>query len=647
MTKTTLRTGFLSLFLLFMTGCCQSDKIDILSPSGSIKVHVGQNPENKGLSYTVHFLKEGRETEAILASPLGISYDNEDFSKDLSSLSFEEITRVRDTFNLISGKRSTVRTTYNQTLINAENPNGKRLQIAFRVYDDGVAFQYRLPGEGTVTIESEETGFHIPTGGKGWMHPYDKVTDWSPGYETPCANEIVIGAKAPEKMNGWAFPLLFHTNGLWLLISEAGTEAFSYGATHVDNTEEGIYGIRFAEADEARGLCPNKPTVRLPFSTNWRAIICGDSPATVVETDMIQALNPPCAYTDLSWIKTGLAAWSWWGFHDSPKDYDQMLPFIDMASELKWPYFLVDANWNLMKNGDLEKITDYAAQKGVDIFAWYNTGGPNNVVTEQPRDRMFDSERRKEEMRWLRNIGVKGMKIDFFQSDKPCVTRLYEEILRDAMENRLMVNFHGCTLPKGWERSYPNLMTMEAVMGEECYAFQSGYPLIAPALNATIPFCRNAVGPVDYTPTSFTHQKFERKTTAAHELALAVLFQSGITHVADRTQGILSTPTYVRDMLSGLPASWDDTRFLHGYPGKEVVLARKSGDRWYIAGINGEDKGKTLSFSIPFLKEGMEINIIKDGEKQDEFLNEIIHGPKAQELEVETLPYGGFLMKIK
>ncbi|MDD6210136.1 MAG: glycoside hydrolase family 97 catalytic domain-containing protein [Bacteroidales bacterium] len=644
-----MKTRFLSAmialaFIVIASSCSQSTSKEVSSPSGNIKVVVEQNPATKGLSYKVLSVNNGTATEAIQSSPLGIVYDNEDFSSNLTLKGFSESSLVKDSYTLIAGKQSQVEASCNEFTVTAVNPNQKEIQVRFRVYDDGVAFQYVLQGNETVTIKSEATGFSIPMGGKGWMHPYDKVTDWSPGYETPYENGIAVGTNAPADRNGWAFPLVFNTNNLWILVTEAGGEAFKYGGTHLQpNCENGLYTIRFAEADEARGLCSNEPQVQLPFSTNWRVIACGSTPSTIVETNLTQTLNAATPYTDLSWIKPGVAAWSWWSTPDSPKDFNLMVPFIDMASELGWPYFLVDANWNIMKNGDLKKVCDYAAKKNVGILVWYNSGGTNNVVTEMPRNIMCDSEKRKKEMKWMQEIGVKGIKVDFFQSDKPCIMQQYEDILKDAMDAHILVNFHGCTLPKGWERTYPNLMTMEAIIGEENYAFQSAYPAIAPVLNTIIPFGRNAVGPIDYTPTTFTNHKFPRLTTVAHELALSILFQSGIVHIADHVKGIEAAPDYVKKFLSEIPAAWDETKYVTGTPGKEVVLARRKGNIWYVAGINGENNTKEITFDASFLSNGTTMNLISDGTNQQEFAWDSKQQSETPKITVKTLPYGGFV----
>ena len=634
--------------LVFAIGCTETTVKEAYSPSKNIKVTIGLCPETKGLYYQVASVKDGIATEAIQCSPLGIAYNDEDFSSNLTLKGFSDPITVKDAYTLKAGKKRHIEATGTEFTVTAANANQKEIQVRFRVYDDGAAFQYILQGEGVATIQSEATGFSLPTCGKAWIHPYDKVTDWSPGYETPCEVEIPIGQAAPAELNGWSFPMLFNTNNLWVLISEAGVEAFKYGATHINpDCENGLYTIRFAEADESRGSCSNQPQVQLPFATNWRVIVCGENPSTIVETNLIQTLNPPTPYTDLEWIKPGIASWSWWSDPDSPQDYNRMLPFIDMASELGWEYFLVDANWNMMKNGDLKKVCEYAAKKNIGILAWYNSGGPHNVVTEAPRDRMLDPEVRKKEMKWLNETGVKGIKVDFFQSDKPCIIQQYEGILADAMEAHILVNFHGCTLPKGWERTYPNMMTSEAIMGAECYAFNKNYPAQAPVLNTIIPFSRNAVGSVDYTPTTFIDHKFPHLTTYAHELALAVLFESGIVHIADHFKGIAGTPDYVKQFLSEFPSVWDETKLLSGYPGKDVVLARRLGDVWYVTGVNGENTAKELSFELPFLYNETAMNLIADGASEKKFSQTTSQQPAKPALKVSVLPYGGFVATFK
>ena len=639
--------------LLFTISCSRPNMKEVYSPSGNLKVVVGQCPETEGLYYQLFVVTDDNTVEAIKPSPLGIAYDDQDFSSKLTIKKISEPVTVKDSYSLKIGKKTQVEAMGNEFTVTAVNENKKEVGIRFRLYDDGLAFQYLLSGEGVVTVKSESTGFAIPANGKAWIHPYDIPKEYdAPAYETPCKVEIPIGQTAPADFNGWAFPMLFNANNVWILITEAGAEAFNYGGTHINSDcGNGLYTVSFSEETESGGMerCSNLPQARLPFATNWRVIICGESPSTIVETNLIQTLNPATPYTDLDWIKPGISAWSWWSVRQSPQDYELMLPFIDMASQFGWPYHLVDGGWPNMKNGNLEKILDYANAKNVDIWAWYDSGVRFHYHPHLFKASiMYDPETRKAEMKRLSKLGVKGVKIDFFNSDKPCVMKLYEDILKDAMDARLMINFHGCTLPRGWERTYPNLLTMEAIMGEECYDFRPNYPDETPALNTVIPFSRNVVGPTDYTPTQFSNEyrRYRRITTVAHELALPILIESGITHIVDHYKSLGEAPDFVKALLSEIPSAWDETKFLSGYPGKEVVLARRSGDNWYIAGINGESIEKELTVDLsPLAAQGI-LNLITDGATMQDFTQTEIQPSEGSPITVKTLPYGGFVAVI-
>ena len=283
--------------------------------------------------------------------------------------------------------------------------------------------------------------------GKCWIQPYDKVTEYSPAYETYYQDAIEIGANSPNK-EGWSFPALFETNGIWMLISEANLGPSFYGAHLQPTVEKGLYQIRLPEKAEARGKCSQHPTSSLPWASPWRFIEIGISPGTVIESNMVTNLSDSSQIKDLSWIRPGKASWSWWSDPPSPKDYTKQLPFVNLANEMGWQYILVDANWNSMRNGNIEKLIKYSDTLDVGIWLWYNSGGPYNTVTEAPRDRMFNQKTRRDELKRISELGVKGIKVDFFQSDKPDVIRLYHDILRDASDYKIMVNFHGCTIPR-------------------------------------------------------------------------------------------------------------------------------------------------------------------------------------------------------
>ena len=403
-----------------------------------------------------------------------------------------------------------------------------------------------------------------------------------------------------------------------MLLSESALDG-SYVGMHLnENPADGVYRVRFPEPNEAFDSLHVRPEITLPWSSPWRVIHLSDSLGKVVTSDLVYHLAEPSTVENTDWIKPGKASWSWWYYSDSPQDYDQLTPYVDLAVEMGWPYSLVDANWNQMKNGTLEKLADYAAEKDVKLLVWYNSGGPHNVVTEEPRDQMSDPDRRREAFAMLRDRGVAGVKIDFFQSDKQFVIQQYIDILEDAADYELLINFHGCTLPRGWSRTYPHLLSMEAVFGAEAYKFAERYPNYAPTQNTILPFTHNVVGSMDFTPVTLSDQTYPAITTTAHELALPVIFESGLLHLADRPEAYRSLREEAIRYLKEVPVVWDETQFVDGYPGDYVILARRAGDIWYLAGIHQAEATKSYEVPLDFLPEGpFTLSLLEDGAYDD------------------------------
>jgi hypothetical protein len=336
----------------------------------------------------------------------------------------------------------------------------------------------------------------------------------------------------------------------------------------------------------------------------WRVLLVSDRLGDLVASTLMNDLNPASQIQDTTWIRPGRVAWSWWSDHDSPRDFVKQARFIDLAAEMGWEYYLVDANWTLMDRGDVRQLIQYAEKKNVGILLWYNSGGEHNTVTEKPRGCMKLRDVRRFEFDMLRKWGVKGVKVDFFQSDKQDIMRQYRDILRDAADYQLLVNFHGCTTPRGWSRTWPNLVSVEAVKGEECYSFDEKYPQTAPQYNAIIPFTRCVIGPTDLTPCAFSDNVYPHLTTSAHELALSVVIECGLVHFADSVESYRSLPHAPREFLRKVPAAWEDTRLLDGYPGRFAVIARRSGDQWFVGAINGQGNPVEIKLDAGFLSAG-------------------------------------------
>ena len=614
-----------------------------------VLTHTKLDQDNKTeLTYQVFMETEEGPVEMIKPSLLGITRLDGNFTNRLRFESETELNEFSDSYELISSKKRHIEYIGNELTITFKNDSNQLLAVDLKALNDGVAFRYRFPenDESVYTVTGEKTSFKLPMPGKAWLPPYDTVTKYTPAYETYYTNGSEIGENSPGGQ-GWAFPALFETQNAWVLITESNLGDNFYGGHLQPIVVDGTYVIRLPEKEEAMGTCRREPGSTLPWVMPWRVIMVSDNLESMVESTLVQDLADPNIVEDLSWIKPGRVSWSWWSDHDSPQDYEKLVAFVDLAAEMGWEYTLIDANWNRMKRGNIEQLVQYSLSKGVDPLVWYNSGGPHNEVGEQLRDAMHIKERRREEFAKLNELGVKGIKVDFFQSDKSDIIKQYHDILKDAMEYKILINFHGCTVPRGWERKYPHLMSMEAVRGAECYSFDSRFPDAAPWYNTILPFTRNLVGPMDYTPVSFSDQTYPHITTYGHEIALPVIFQSSLLHFADKVSVFRELPEFASVFLKEMPVSWDETKLLAGYPGDYVVMARESEGTWYFGGINGTDESRTIELKLPFIKEGSYLaEIITDGEKDRTFMYYKKPFDNTAILKVEMKPFGGFAGRL-
>ena len=607
--------------------------------------------DGDALGYRVDRLTPDGEVAVIEPSPLGIMRAGEDFTRGLTLVSASRASEVTDSYRMTTGKQRDIRRRARQRVFTYRSMTGAGLTITVRAYEDGVAFRYGFP-RGPVEQDSlvgEATGFNLPDGGRGWMQPYQKVSTWGPAYESDYRNGIPVGTPAPDDA-GWAMPMLFQANDSWVLITEAGLDRTSYAVHLEQRADEGVYRVRLPEEEETYGVAPRAAAIRLPWVSPWRVIMVGPTLGMIVESTLVTDLAPPAAFTDVSWIRPGRSSWSWWSDMSSPRDYRRTFPFVDLSRRMSWEYSLVDLGWQEMTNGgEINDLLEYAATANVGVFLWYNSGGEHNQVPDAgPKDLMLDPVARRAEMRRIRALGVRGIKVDFMQSDKQYVIALYEDILRDAAANRLLVNFHGSTIPRGWQRTYPNLLSMEAVKGSEQYG-DSVFQRNAPVLNTIYPFTRNVIGSMDYTPMIFgpAPDRLPNLTTNAHELALSVVFESGLQHFVSTPAMVDSQPDYVRQFLRGVPTTWDETRFIDGYPGRLAVLARRRGTDWYVAGINGDTATAVVEVPLRFLGAGSyNVNLISDGEVQRSFANATAILSGRDTMSVEVAARGGFTARF-
>lgn len=634
--------------LLFACSEKRETEWDMNSPNKKITAKV-RLLVNGQLTYHVEMTDANSKTVVIEDSPLGIIRKDQRFDT-LNFISLERLKTVGESYTLSTGKRLKNRNHYNEFSFRFKNGKGSLLDLVCRLYDDGFAFKYIFPeqDQNLYEVDRELTGFDLPEG-KAWMQPYDKPSAYAPAYERNYEGEMPVGTASPGE-EGWCFPALFEVNNHWVLLSEANLKGNFYGSHLAANAENGLYKIVPPLENEAFGYGHVFAESELPWEMPWRMIVISDKLGDILESNLVTHLSDPSLVEDPSWIKSGRASWAWWsGYLDHTNDTPEKLKkYIDFAHEMSWEYSLIDAGWDHRKGFDLKEMADYAKSRNVKLLLWYNSGGPINQVDAGPRDKMFDSKIRRAEMKRIAELGISGVKIDFFSSDKQDFMKLYNDILKDAAEFKLLVNFHGCTVPRGWSRTYPNLIGMESVIGEEGYIYHAHYENGAPLHCTILPFTRNVVGPMDYTPVAFSEQQVPHRTSYGFELALSVVFETGIIHFADQVEMYKRQPAGVLQFLKDVPSAWDDTRFLSGYPGDDVVVARQKGADWYVGGINGEDMNKQITVDFAFLDPGESYNatIIADGENNKSFkiYNKTVSNKSSEKIDVQ--PIGGFSIQL-
>jgi alpha-glucosidase len=582
-----------SLFLIF-TLTALPQKVTVVSPNQKINIAL-YNQQNKDIGewyIKVNLNSNGNICEAIPRINLGLSRSDQDFSKELKFLKAGKTLLVKEQYSALHGKRSQCNNLANETVISFENPGKAKLNLIIRAYNDGVAFRYEFPEkEGSFVVKDEFTSYSIPQSAKRWLEKWNT------------ANEgLYITMNDDNTQQSWCYPALFNLTdkNCWYLIHEADVNRGYCGSKLSNAADKSLYKITFPDPKDGNGQGESAPTIALPWKSPWRIVILG-SLSDIVESTLTEDVCPPSVIKNTDWIKPGLVSWNYWSSNHGTKDYKIVCDFADLAASMDWPYTLLDWEWDAMSNGgNLEDALKYIHSKGVKPLMWYNSGGKHTGVTSTPRDRMLTHESRVEEFTKLKKMGVAGVKIDFFESEKQDMIKYYLDILDDAAKFEMMVYFHGCIVPRGWERTYPNLMTHEGVRGAEWYNNGPEFTTTAPEHNTILPFTRNVVGPMDYTPVTFTDSQNPHITSYGHELALSVVFESGLQHFADRPSGYYDLPDAARSFLKEVPNAWDNTKLLDGYPGCDIIIARQKGDSWYIGGLNSErfDKTKILKFDF-------------------------------------------------
>jgi len=629
----------ISALTIFSSGKAICQTVSVSSPNQKINVALfceeGKTVGNWHLQ--INYANKGKVSEVIPAINLGLSRSDQDFSTELKFLKTGKLVLINEQYTAIHGKRSQCSNSANEVVISFENPSNAKLNLIIRAYNDGVAFRYEFPEKsGTFVVKDELTAYSIPDSTKRWLEKFNT------------ANEGLYSTmKDGNEQKDWGYPALFNTadKSCWYLIHEAdvnrtycGTKLISYG----DKTK---YKLAFPDQWNGRGKGESQPTIALPWKSPWRVVVVGGL-SDIVESTLINDVSTPSKLTNNDWIKPGKASWNYWSDNHGTKDYKVVCDFADLAASMNWPYTLLDWEWDAMGNGGkLEDAVKYIYSKGLKPLIWYNSGGDHNWVTATPMNRMLTHENRVEEFTKLNKLGIVGVKIDFFESEKQDMIKYYLDILEDAAKFKIMVYFHGCLVPRGWQRTYPNLMTYEGVRGAEWYNNGPEFTAAAPAHNATLPFTRNVIGSMDYTPVTFTNSQYPHITSYGHELALSVVFESGFQHLADRPEGYYALPDAAKTFLKDVPNTWDNTKLLDGYPVKDIILARQKGDKWYIGGINGENSEKTKTLKFDFLPDNSsyKLTLIADGNHDKDFKVQYMVVNKSSSVDVKLLRRGGFV----
>ena len=643
---------FIVMAMLLGSSVASAENKQITSPDGKLVVTVADMDGRPSYSVSydnVLFLKP---------SPLGMIANIGDFSSGMSLEKNVSTNKIDETYELASIKKSKVHYVANEAVFSFTQQGKTIYDVIFRISNNDVAFKYKIYPQGetlSCVVKQEATGFVFPDGTTTFLCPQSKpmggFARTSPSYETSYTADDVAGK------NGWGegytFPCLFRNgdNG-WVLVSETGVNG-GYCASRLLGHKGGTYTIGFPQEGEANGNGTVSPGIALPGETPWRTITVGKTLAPIVETtvpfDVVKPLYPAKGeYT------YGRGSWSWIIGMDGSTNYKEQLRYIDFSAAMGYQSVLVDALWDKQIGRDkIEELAKYGKDKGVALYLWYNSNGYWNDAPQTPRGIMDNAIARRKEMKWMQSIGIRGIKVDFFGGDKQMTMQLYEDILSDANEYGLLVIFHGCTLPRGWERMYPNFASSEAVLASENLHFSQG-SCDHEAFNATLhPFIRNTVGSMDFGGSALNKyynadnapRGSRRVTSDVYALATAVLFQSPVQHFALAPNNLTDAPAWAIDFMKEVPTTWDEVRFIDGYPGKYVILARRHGDKWYIAGVNAQKETLKLKVNLPMFSNGEKVRLFSDDKVLQGGVKQIGIG-KKQELQL-TIPCNGGVLITK
>ena len=605
---------------MMMTSASALEK-QVASPDGKLVVTINDN--NGKPTYQVSL--DGKVF--LENSALGLNTNIGDFTQGMTMSEVSEVKAINDSYQLDRIKKSHVDYHANQQVMTFTKDGKKVYDIIFQVSDNDVAFRYKFYPQGDtrcLVVKQEATSYQMPKEATSFlcpqMNPMTGFARTAPSYETNYDLDVPVGTKLSH--TGYTFPCLFKNgNNGWVLLSETGTDA-GYVACRLMGKADGCYQIANPMPEEMNGQGSANPALNLPGETPWRTITVGKTLAPIVETtipfDVVSQ-----KYKASKKYEYGKGTWSWIIGMDWSCNFDEQKRYIDFAAAMGYQTVLVDALWDTQIGyPKMEELAKYGKSKGIDLFLWYNSNGCWNDAPQGPRGIMDNTLKRREAMAWMQKNGIRGIKVDFFGGDKQEMMKLYEDILIDANDYGIEVIFHGCTLPRGWERMYPNYVASEAVLASENLHFSQAM-CDAEAKNACIhPFVRNAVGSMDFGGSTLNKyyngdnkSGTHRVTSDVFALATAVLFQSLVQHFALAPNNMTDAPAWAIDFMKQVPTTWDDTRFIDGYPGKYVIMARRHGDKWYVVGVNAEKQPLKKRITLDMLKAGSIVNVYSDDAK--------------------------------
>ena len=572
----------------------------------------------------VLFAKDGKmkysvtydEQPVVLESEMGLGANIGDFSNGMSWIK-TDFDKVTKDYTMAQAKASQIHYEANRMDVDFENASKQRITVTLLVSNNDVAFRYSLyrgknDNPKCAVIEREATSFRFPDGSTTFLCPQiGPMQGWErtkPSYEEDYKADRPMTERSQFGL-GYTFPCLFRLGDSgWALVSETGVSSAYCGSRLSDYDPARGYTVAYPEQGEFNGIGSATPGLSLPGSTPWRTITIGKTLKPIVETTVMYDVVDPL-YEATQPFKPGRYTWSWLVWQDNSINYDDQVQFIDLASAMGFEYCLVDNWWD--KNIGRERMAElsrYAQSKGVRLMLWYNSNGYWNDAPQTPRDCMSTSYAREREMRWLKSIGAAGIKVDFFGSDKQETMRLYEDILSDANRYGLQVVFHGCTIPRGWERMYPNYVASEAALASENLMFSQRHCDMEGFELTMHPFSRNAMGTFDWGGVVMNRRMGRdnnsgnyRRSSDTFEMATGIVLQTAVNCVAMQPNNLGELPQFELDFLRALPTTWDETRFIDGFPTRYAVLARRHGNDWYVAGLNGTDQPLTLTLDLPMM----------------------------------------------